>query len=146
VTFINAIKFGFKNYFNFSGVVDRPKFWYWILFLVIAFTVLSTVPVMVPVFFSAIACPTTALMIRRLRDAGESVNWMYLWFIPLLVIGPAMSTVFSAMFNGPDGQAWKLTGIVGLGIFFLFVVAIVMVAIIPVLIFMVLQFAKPTRK
>jgi len=144
--FIDAIKFGFKNYINFSGVVDRAKFWYWILFLGISFTALSIVPVLVPSFFFAIACPTTALMVRRLRDAGVSRNWMYLWLIPLLAIGPVMNTVFNGMFNGPNGQAWQLSGIIGLGFFFVFVVAILSAFVFPVLVVMVVLLAKPTRK
>jgi uncharacterized membrane protein YhaH (DUF805 family) len=32
--FTNAIKYGFKNYANFKGVIDRRTFWWWYLFAI----------------------------------------------------------------------------------------------------------------
>ena len=85
---IEAIKFGFKDYFNLKGVVGRTTFWYWSLFAfpVVFFDlfVLNTF-----VLTMAIIIPTFALLVRRLRDAGHGPGWLFviLITIPASIIG-----------------------------------------------------------
>jgi uncharacterized membrane protein YhaH (DUF805 family) len=83
--FIEAIKFGFKNYVNFKGVVGRSIFWLWALFLAIGFTVTSVLLPLPLFFLAAIALPTLALTARRLRDAGLSAVLLAFWLLPVLV-------------------------------------------------------------
>ena len=90
--FIEAIKFGFKNYLNFKGVVARSLFWLWILFVTIGFIVSSAIYPLNLVFLAAIALPTLALMVRRLRDAGFSPGLLVIWFLPLLLSMNAVSS------------------------------------------------------
>ena len=96
--FLNAIKYGFKNYFNFGGVVDRSTFWYWILFAAVleglAFAIVLPEDGDGTFFgFSqpdnllvnlVLISPTLAMMIRRLRDAGRSPGWVALIVLPYL--------------------------------------------------------------
>ena len=42
MSFVDAIKSGFKNYFNFKGKASRSEFWYWVLFTVLLTSVIST--------------------------------------------------------------------------------------------------------
>ena len=43
MTFIEAVKFSYKNYGNFNGRASRSEFWYWMLYFFVAAYGLSTV-------------------------------------------------------------------------------------------------------
>ena len=102
MTFSDAIKHGFKNYANFSGTVGRPAYWYWYLFTVlisfglnILWTFLivndgSRVAYIPTSMISGLVSmglflPSLALMIRRLRDAGNSPLYLLLSAAPLVL-------------------------------------------------------------
>ena len=81
--FFNAIGFGFKNYFNFSGVVGRSVFWLWFLFtflvelsLYFLGQSLQTSLLWISIVFFI---PSLALTIRRMRDAGKSPHFLWIW-------------------------------------------------------------------
>ena len=103
--FMNAIKFGFKNYAKFSGVVGRRVYWNWILFFAVIVipanlgSVLVTSSVddglvqVLQVANLVLLTPTLALTVRRLRDAGCSPLWLlsFLFSIPIAFLGAALS-------------------------------------------------------
>ena len=105
MNFQEAIKYGFKNYANFSGVVGRPAYWNWILFIAVINIPATLGSVLVSgssegglfqlleVANLALLTPTLALSVRRLRDAGFSPLWLlsFLVAIPVAFIGASLS-------------------------------------------------------
>jgi uncharacterized membrane protein YhaH (DUF805 family) len=82
MTFIDAIKSGFKNYANFKGVAGRSEFWYWALFSVLLQTVTNTLDraagtmTLGNIAQLAIFVPGLAVAARRLRDSGRNPLWL----------------------------------------------------------------------
>ena len=82
MTFIDAIKSGFKNYANFKGVAARSEFWYWALFSVLLQTVTNTLDraagtmTLGNIAQLAIFVPGLAVAARRLRDSGRNPLWL----------------------------------------------------------------------
>ncbi len=106
MNFFQAIKLGFKNYFNFSDRAFRSEYWYWALFNVLCFfltpillftlnfiyftttgdNILS--PKLASVIFWAIFAvtfiPFLSLSVRRLHDIDFRG-----WWLLLGLLGPA---------------------------------------------------------
>ncbi len=82
MTFIDAIKSGFKNYANFKGVASRPEYWYWALFAFLLGLVTNTIDnvagtsTLSNIVQLALVVPGLAVAARRLRDAGRSPLWL----------------------------------------------------------------------
>jgi uncharacterized membrane protein YhaH (DUF805 family) len=86
MTFIDAIKAGFKNFANFKGTASRSEFWYWVLFTTLLNLVLSQIDALAGIGstgmgLSSIASlvlfiPNISIIFRRLHDAGFS-GWLY---------------------------------------------------------------------
>ena len=96
MNFIEAIRSGFNNYFNFKGRASKSAFWYFLLFEFIYFFIagflLGMVGVNDDIFAVAtiflvlpIAIPGIAVTARRIHDFGKS-GWMQCIFIPGFVI------------------------------------------------------------
>ena len=143
--FIEAIKFGFQNYFNFKGTVSRSIFWYWAIFLVITFNISRFLPQEIApywlgAFFLVFLIPTLALMIRRLRDAGLSPFLMLIWILPIFFGLNAMQTFYASdLAQDPiaEGNAGYIpvhmlaTGFMGLVVVGLaFLIALVVMAVL----------------
>jgi len=97
MTFGDAIRTGFANYFNFAGRAVPSEFWYWVLFTILVSIVTAIVdaiwfPDFYPIspltdlFGLATLLPGLAVSIRRLHDTNRSGWWILLWFIPLIGI------------------------------------------------------------
>lgn len=109
MNFIDAIKSGFQNYFNFRGRASRSEFWYWVLFTVLIGLVASTLESAIwptPAFegdwmqnFESIAAqqtplsniltlalfiPNLSMLARRFHDAGFSAKWLLLQLAPIV--------------------------------------------------------------
>ncbi|MFM2385083.1 MAG: hypothetical protein RL166_957 [Actinomycetota bacterium] len=142
--FVNAIRFGFKNYFNFRGVVGRTTFWLWVLFALIVLLfdllVLSNL-----VLTFAIVVPTTALHVRRLRDAGVSPGWLLLWLIPIIAAGPIFVGTFAFLLAGQTGGAIMAMGILGLVAGFAIALGLLLAVSAPVAIVLAVLLSKPTK-
>ena len=102
MNFIEAIRSGFNNYFNFKGRASKSAFWYFLLFEFIYFFIagflLSMVGVNDDIFAVAtiflvlpIAIPGIAVTARRIHDFGKS-GWMQCIFIPGFVIDEFLGT------------------------------------------------------
>ena len=96
VSFPQAVKLGFKNYFKFSGRSTRAEYWWWLLFTVLAGIVLNVVDTLTGtmgmvgfLFELATLVPSFALGARRLHDINRT-GWWLLWFLgsfPMAAIG-----------------------------------------------------------
>ena len=105
MTFVDAIKAGFKNFVNFKGTASRSEFWYWVLFTTLVGLVLDQVDQIsglggdTGMGLSSIASlvlflPNLSVTFRRLHDAGFS-GWLYalnaipaiaaVWFVFALI-------------------------------------------------------------
>ncbi|MEC7861804.1 MAG: DUF805 domain-containing protein, partial [Verrucomicrobiota bacterium] len=89
MSFIEAIKSGFCNYFTFSGRASRSEYWYWILFgvliaviesLIGAPTIVSNITTLV------LLIPGLAVSWRRLHDIDKSGAWFFISFTGLGII------------------------------------------------------------
>jgi len=82
MTFIDAIKSGFKNYVSLKGVASRSEFWYWVLFSFLVQLVAQTLDgaastmTLSNVVQLALFLPSLAVAARRLRDSGRSPLWL----------------------------------------------------------------------
>jgi uncharacterized membrane protein YhaH (DUF805 family) len=85
MTFVDAIKAGFKNYANFKGTASRSEFWYWVLFTTLLNIVLSQIDTLAGIGSTsmglssiaslALLVPNISVIFRRLHDAGFS-GWL----------------------------------------------------------------------
>ena len=105
--FFNAIGFGFKNYFNFSGEVGRSIFWLWFLFtalvelsLYFLGLILQTSLLWISLVFFI---PSLALTIRRLRDAGKSPHFLWIWV--LAPMGAVIGSLYGQSIVSTDGSS-----------------------------------------
>ena len=93
VSFTDAVKFGFKGYFQFGGRATRAEYWWWCLFWVIVFFTASLIDgvfsgsgIFTLLFVVGTVIPYWALLIRRLHDTNKTGWWVLTMFIPL--VGP----------------------------------------------------------
>jgi uncharacterized membrane protein YhaH (DUF805 family) len=90
MNFSDSIKLGFSNYVNFTGRACRSEYWYWILFVFIAFIVAEIIDAVIgrsifyPLLGLAVLLPNIAVGVRRLHDLDRSGWWLLLSFIPLV--------------------------------------------------------------
>ncbi|MEO0343857.1 MAG: DUF805 domain-containing protein [Pseudomonadota bacterium] len=90
--FMDAVKAGFKGYVDFNGTSTRPAFWYFVLFMIIAYvaaTVIDSVIFGQPSFLYmatslGLLLPNIAVSIRRLHDMGKSGWFLLIGLIPLI--------------------------------------------------------------
>jgi uncharacterized membrane protein YhaH (DUF805 family) len=106
MTFVDAIKAGFKNFTDFKGTASRSEFWYWVLFTVLLAAVLDQIDTlagiggMSGIGLSSLSSlilfiPNLSITFRRLHDAGFS-GWLYaLNAIPLLALAWVISSFIS---------------------------------------------------
>ncbi|NCZ68523.1 MAG: DUF805 domain-containing protein [Acidimicrobiia bacterium] len=77
MSFVDAIKSGFRNYAKFRGRAGRSEYWWFFLFTVLAQTVASSISddfgnlVGLAVFL-----PGLAVQVRRFHDTGRSGWWV----------------------------------------------------------------------
>ena len=108
MTFVDAIKSGFKNFVNFKGKASRREFWYWVLFTFLLAIVLGTIEGVIwpspaasgdpltdiqslssdvtpltSLSFLILLLPNLSMLARRLHDAGFSAKWLLIQIVPL---------------------------------------------------------------
>ena len=77
MSFLDAIKSGFRNYARFRGRASRSEYWWFFLFTLLAQSVASSIDedfgnlVGIAVFL-----PGLAVHVRRIHDTGRSVWWV----------------------------------------------------------------------
>ena len=93
VSFPQAIKLGFKNYFKFSGRATRAEFWWWALLVTLG----GLIPFLGWILRIALLIPSISVTARRLHDVGKS-GWRQLW--ALLALSPWVFIVLVALVVG----------------------------------------------
>lgn len=108
MSFGDAVKSGFRKYFEFSGRASRSEFWYWTLFttILVLFGLMLDIAFgwgnkplegfgpLVTLAYVGTVIPTYAAMVRRLHDTNRSAWWIggvaigcIVYIVMLLLIG-----------------------------------------------------------
>ncbi|MFM8956725.1 MAG: DUF805 domain-containing protein [Actinomycetota bacterium] len=87
MSFVDAIKAGFRNYANFKGRASRSEFWWFSLFTLIVQLATSGSEVIGGLVSLALLLPGLAVHVRRLHDTDRR-GWWVLW--PALAFGTAL--------------------------------------------------------
>lgn len=97
MNFQDAIKFGFRNYVNFSGRAGRSEFWYWVLFcIIVGIVTLILDSAIFPdndlsplnsIFSLLTLLPSLAVGARRLHDIDRT-GWRQLLALTLIGLIP----------------------------------------------------------
>jgi len=94
--YINA----WKKYATFSGRAGRQEYWYFVLFNILAYILLSIIAGIIgkigasllSLYAVAVFLPGLAASVRRLHDTNRSGWWLLISAIPL--VGPIVLLVF----------------------------------------------------
>lgn len=103
MSFQEAVRAGFENYFNFQGRATRPEYWWWVLFAFssnLVAQVIDAYTIGPMLGFSlgdesagqplsllvglGLMIPSIAAAVRRMHDTGRSGFWILIAFIPVL--------------------------------------------------------------
>ena len=77
MSFVNAVKSGFRNYAKFRGRAGRSEYWWFFLFTLLAQGVASSISEGFGNLIGlALFLPGLAVQIRRLHDTGRSGWWV----------------------------------------------------------------------
>ena len=132
VNFADAVKSGFLKFRVFKGTSSRPEYWYFVLFTLLLSIVLGTVeefiwpPVQTEDLMEALQQPTPlsnvaalvllvpsiSLTARRMRDAGWSAKWLFLFFLPLAPFAFGVVGAISYLDSLPSVGLEELAGLV----------------------------------
>lgn len=108
VKFFDAVRLGFKKYFQFRGRAQRSEFWWFQLFTWLVMLVLIIIDMSIfgyedsdpepfsNFWFIVTFIPTLSIGWRRLHDIGKSGWWSLLWLAPLIWATVAGITLFSS--------------------------------------------------
>jgi uncharacterized membrane protein YhaH (DUF805 family) len=110
LTFVDAIKSGFRNYVTFKGRASRSEFWWWTLFAVLVQSVTAALDDTVNSIASlALLLPGIAVNVRRLHDTDRRGTWL-IWPVITLVVGIASFVLFAvaADLDLNDANNWDL--------------------------------------
>jgi uncharacterized membrane protein YhaH (DUF805 family) len=114
MTFAEAVKSVYSNYARFDGRSRRSEYWYFALFVFVAYVVgagltkalgsiaeiLGTLAgIALVLFWLATLVPSIAVGIRRLHDTGRSGWWLLIGLIP--IIGSIVLIVFYVQDSQP---------------------------------------------
>ena len=110
--FQQAVETVFSKYADFSGRARRSEYWYFFLFNVLVYFVISLlgiflqqwlINVLSGIYSFAVLIPTLAVSWRRLHDTGRSGLWFLLTFIP---IGQIVYIVFLCLDSQPGSNQY----------------------------------------
>lgn len=96
-SFIEIIKSGYSNCFNFTGRARRAEYWWFVLYSFIVLIVASILSLQLifaldtpsigmmlyAISVLLVTIPTISLAVRRLHDTDRSGWWLLISFIPL---------------------------------------------------------------
>jgi uncharacterized membrane protein YhaH (DUF805 family) len=110
LSFVNAIKSGFRNYVTFKGRASRSEFWWWTLFAVLVQSATSIIDDTVNSIASlALLLPGIAVNVRRLHDTNRRGTWL-IWPLITLVVGIVSFVLFAvaASLDLAKSSEWDL--------------------------------------
>ena len=87
MNFIEAVKSGLLNYFDFTGRAVRSEYRYFFLFYFLFNLILGWVPVIGWAIVVLMLIPLHSLGARRLHDIGRSGWWQLMFYIAPIVAG-----------------------------------------------------------
>lgn len=139
MTFVDAIKSGFRNYAKFRGRASRSEYWWFFLFTVLVQAVGSSIDESLGNIAGLVVfLPGLALQVRRLHDTGRSGWWVGAFYASIAVLIVAVVTLivdasidFEEFADGPfldenvSGGSAAFVGLALLGVLVLLVVNIV---------------------
>ena len=113
MSFMSAMKSGFKNSFSLSGRASRSEYWFWVLggiifqmtmFIGSIVLAVMEVPVLPGLMILApilLVPGSITLVVRRLHDVGMS-GWM--WFVALVPVIGAIYLIYLFVQEGDFGE------------------------------------------
>ena len=94
MSFVEAIKSGFRNYATFSGRATRSEYWWWTLFGFIVNIASSGFGDAISSLVTAVLLlPSIAVAVRRMHDTDHRGWW---------IIVPIVNLVFSLQKSDPN--------------------------------------------
>lgn len=116
MTFVNAVKTGFRNALVFSGRSRRPEYWWFFLFAFAGAFVISIIEAMLlgagshlltRLFQLVVFVPFLAVAMRRLQDTGKPGWWILpptaVVIITAIVAGSVMRRAVAGVIDRPAG-------------------------------------------
>jgi uncharacterized membrane protein YhaH (DUF805 family) len=93
------------KYVDFDGRASRSEFWWFFLFELILFMILSMMPSFIDTIAAlALVLPSLGSAVRRLHDIGKSGWWIFINLIPL--IGTLIYLYWSAKPSQHETNNW----------------------------------------
>ncbi|MEH6563744.1 MAG: DUF805 domain-containing protein [Halopseudomonas sp.] len=99
-----------KKYAVFQGRARRSEYWFFILFNIIAMTILGAVDyalgmqILAPIYVLATFLPSLAVAVRRFHDTGRSGWWVLIALVPL--IGSIIYLIFMCIEGEAQANAY----------------------------------------
>jgi uncharacterized membrane protein YhaH (DUF805 family) len=139
MSFVDAIKSGFRNYAKFRGRASRSEYWWFFLFTVLAQTVGSAIDESLGNIAGLVVfLPGLALHVRRIHDTGRSGWWVGAFYasIGVLIVSVVTLIIDAAIdfedFDNSDffgenvsGGSAAFLGLASIGVLVLLIVNIV---------------------
>jgi uncharacterized membrane protein YhaH (DUF805 family) len=105
--FGQAITSGFSKYVEFGGRARRSEYWYWVLFQILAYFVVSLISIAVGaigavlliVLALGLLLPSLAVTVRRLHDTDRSGWWFFIALVP--AVGGIILIIFECQPGTP---------------------------------------------
>lgn len=113
MSFMGAMKSGFKNSFSLSGRASRSEYWFWVLggvifqmtmfigSIVLAVMEIPVLPALMILAPILLVPGSITLVVRRLHDVGMS-GWM--WFVALVPVIGAIYLIYLFVQEGDFGE------------------------------------------
>ena len=115
ISFTGAVRVGWKRYFDFGTRSSRAEYWWWVMFVVLADSLLGVIDALTGTYdaqtqnglFSGlfglfVLIPSFSLGARRLHDINRSGWWQLMWLGAFLII-PAIILIWWATRPGNEG-------------------------------------------
>ncbi len=112
---LGAVNSVFRGYADFRGRSRRSEFWWWatiqlalVVVWVIGILAMESMALLngLMVYWLVTLCPSVAVAVRRLHDAGRSGWWLALYFVPTL--GALVLLVLWALPSQHAANRWGL--------------------------------------
>ena len=92
MSFADAISTSLARYADFAGRSRRAEYWYFNLFVILAYIAIGMLSGVAPKFAALVAIlavfglliPSIAVNVRRLHDVDRSGWWIWIGIVPLL--------------------------------------------------------------
>lgn len=113
MSFMDAMKSGFKNSFSLSGRASRSEYWFWVLGgliwqftmmiggIILGFMEVPILPTLMILSIFLLVPGSITLVVRRLHDLGKS-GWF--WFVALVPVVGGLYLIYLFVQEGDMGE------------------------------------------